>query len=133
MFFLEAEAQKDVEYKNRNVYAVVTAARYVKGQFFQFIPDAAQAPEVVLFFKCYNQVFKCGGEGRLITEKGLAIHAGRNALYYSLGRRGAMKTWEAAQALIRADIASSNFGELAPEVVDQLINKAKDAYDALQN
>jgi hypothetical protein len=37
---------------------------YVKGQLFQFVPDAAQAPEVVFFFKRYNQVFKYGGEGR---------------------------------------------------------------------
>lgn len=68
-----------------------------------------------------------------ITEKGLAIRVGKNGLYYSLGRRGAMQTWETTQALIRADIAASKFGDLAPEVVDQLINKAKDAYDALQN
>ena len=48
------------------------------------------------------------------------------------GRRGAMATWDAMKALIEFDIADSVFGDLAPEVAQQLIGEAKKAYDALQ-
>jgi hypothetical protein len=35
--------------------------------------------------------------------------------------------------LIRADIASGKFGEMAPIVAGELVNIAKQAYQALQN
>jgi hypothetical protein len=35
-----------------------------QGTVFQFVPDTAEAPEIVLFFKRYNQVFDCSGERR---------------------------------------------------------------------
>ena len=67
-----------------------------------------------------------------VVDKGLCISIGKNGLYYSLGRSGAMKTWEATKALIQADIASSVFGDIAPELASRIISEAKKAYDALQ-
>jgi hypothetical protein len=67
-----------------------------------------------------------------IAEKGIKISVGKNGRYYSLDRRGAMGSRDAIRLLIAADIADSSFGDLAPEVAEQLLNKAMEAYDKLQ-
>jgi hypothetical protein len=67
-----------------------------------------------------------------VIEKGLKISVGSNGQFYSLRRRGAMKTWDAMNALLKADIATGKFGDMAPELSSQMINLAKKAYDALQ-
>jgi len=60
------------------------------------------------------------------------ITVGTNGQFYSLGRRGAMKTKDGLEALIKADIAAGKFGEMAPQVASQLVDFVKKAYDALQ-
>jgi hypothetical protein len=66
------------------------------------------------------------------VEKGIKISVGKNGQYYSLGRQGAMKTWDGVKAKIMGDIAASKFGDIAPEIASQLIDNAKKAYDAAQ-
>jgi RHS repeat-associated protein len=67
------------------------------------------------------------------VDKGIKISVGKNGQYYSADRRGALGKWDAMQTLIKADIASGKFGEIAPEAANQLVNLAKKAYDALFN
>jgi hypothetical protein len=45
-----------------------------------------------------------------VANAGLKISMGKNSLYYSIGRRGAMNTWVALEAKMRADLASSVYG-----------------------
>jgi len=67
-----------------------------------------------------------------LIEKGMKISVGKNGMYYSLGRSGTMKTRDGFQALLKSDIASSKFGDLAPEVASQLLKTALKAFDEMQ-
>ncbi|MCL2130053.1 MAG: hypothetical protein FWH35_06860, partial [Treponema sp.] len=68
-----------------------------------------------------------------VANKGLQINIGKNGLYYSLGRRGAMQTWRATKALIKADIALGKFGEVSPQIAGEIVNMAKQAYKAVKS
>ncbi|MCL2805262.1 MAG: hypothetical protein FWD26_04925 [Treponema sp.] len=69
---------------------------------------------------------------RYIGERGIKISIGRNGRYYSLGRRGALRTKTAIKQQIQGDIANSEFGKIAPSITEQLINKVTEAYNILE-
>jgi len=68
-----------------------------------------------------------------IIERGIRINRGRNGLFYSKGRRGALKTRDAITRLIRADIAAGKLGEITPIVAGEIIDMAGLAYEALSD
>lgn len=64
-----------------------------------------------------------------VADRAIGISVGKNGRFYEIGRRGAMKTKDAFRALVAADIASGVFGDLIPEVSEQVLEKALKAFD----
>jgi RHS repeat-associated protein len=62
-------------------------------------------------------------------DVGLNIHIGKNNRFYSLGRRGAMNTWEATAKQITGDLAELNIPAITQTAI---IDAAKKAYNNAQ-
>ena len=71
---------------------------------------------------------KIGNEIKKVA--GVSIKVGKNGHFYEIGK-GPIKTAEGLKKLVKKDIADGVFGQVAPEMVDQIIDSVGDAFKKL--
>jgi hypothetical protein len=62
-------------------------------------------------------------------DNGLAFSiGGENQRFYSIGRSGAIKTWDVIEQQVKEDIVSGTFGCLTPKMSSGIVSELKDMY-----